>query len=397
MLLTAAIIVSATACSGSPAETTSTTTTTAATTEATTTTAETTTAEATTTEAETTTAETTATEAETTTEATTTTAETTTTTTTTTAATTPAPAVDKVRTELSNPNANETTKKIYAYIMDMQGKGIISGQQESTWMGSPEYEMDYIHDASGEYPAIRGLDFMNNDFAGCVKRAKEWWERGGLVSICWHCGADFNGSWAQSQNTEIDWDKALVEGTPEYEAMIKGIDKAAQSLLELQEAGVTVLWRPYHEFDGAWFWWGKGGAENFKTLWKIMYDRYTNHWKLNNLIWVYGYSHKISKDWYVGDEYVDVVGADCYDGGIQHVRYSRVKSYAMDGTPICYHENGEIPNPDDLIKKDVQWVWFMTWHTQHITDSEFNTPESIKHAYTHDYVITLDELPDFTA
>ena len=56
---------------------------------------------------------------------------------------------------------------------------------------------------------------------------------------------------------------------------------------------VPVLWRPLHEFDGAWFWWGKGGAEAFKKLWRLMYDRFTGLHKLDNLIWVLGYSHEM--------------------------------------------------------------------------------------------------------
>ena len=48
------------------------------------------------------------------------------------------------------------------------------------------------------------------------------------------------------------------------------MDKAAEALQELKEENIPVLWRPFHEFDGAWFWWGKGGSENFKKLWIMM-------------------------------------------------------------------------------------------------------------------------------
>ena len=41
--------------------------------------------------------------------------------------------------------------------------------------------------------------------------------------------------------------------------------------------------------NGVWFWWGnKKGKDGIAKLWKMMYDRYTNHFKLNNLLWVWG-------------------------------------------------------------------------------------------------------------
>ena len=222
---------------------------------------------------------------------------------------------------LSNPNADKRTVNLYNYICETYGNNIISGQQESTWMGSEQYEFDYIYEKTGKYPAIRGLDFMNDDFLGVIRRSEEWSERGGIVTICWHCGADFSGSWAESQSTEIsDWDKALTPGTAENDKLLKGMDKGANALAKLQEKGVTVLWRPFHEFDGKWFWWGKGGAANFRKLWIMMYDRYTNYHKLNNLIWVLGYSHTSNRDiadWYpVRDDDGTLIGTLAIGGNI---------------------------------------------------------------------------------
>ncbi len=298
---------------------------------------------------------------------------------------------------LSNENATDRTKFLYDYICETYRNGILSGQQESTWINNnPQHEMEYLEEVSGKLPAIRGLDYMHMDFDGVNKRATEWWDKGGIVSICWHCGKDFTGEWKDSQNTIIeDWDAALTEGTPEYEELIAGMDKGAEALLELKEAGIPVLWRPFHEFDGAWFWWGKGGAENFKKLWQIMYDRYTNHWELDNLIWVLGYSHKTSDGWYPGDEYVDISGADNYGAGTQLKKYQAIDSYIEPDIPLAYHENGEIPDPDSMISDGADWVWFMTWHTDYITDENKNSKETINEVFNHEYVITLDELPDF--
>lgn len=298
---------------------------------------------------------------------------------------------------LSNQNASKAAEELYGYICETFGNAIISGQQESTWMGSDQYEFDYIYKKTGKYPAIRGLDYMNDDFKGVNERAADWHKRGGIVTICWHCGCDFSGSWDECMKTELDdWDKALTEGTPEYKKLIAGMDKAAEALKELKEQNIPVLWRPFHELDGGWFWWSKGGAENFKKLWIIMYDRYTNHHKLDNLIWVFGYSgnNRDYDKWYPGDEYIDIIGADSYSDGANEKLYRSVEKIADGKMPICFHECGRIPTVKQLKDGKADWVWFMTWHTEYITDG--NDIDDLKNIYNDEYVITLDELPDFT-
>ena len=295
---------------------------------------------------------------------------------------------------LSNPNATEEAKQLYAYLCGLSGQGVLSGQMESTWMGSPDYEMDYIFEKTGKYPAIRGLDYMHDDFDGVNERAIQWWNEGGIVTIMWHTGSDFNGEWADALADEItDWEATLTPGTSEYVNFVAGMDKAAEALLELQEAGVPVLWRPFHEFDGRWFWWGKGGSDYFIRLWKLMYDRYTNHWGLNNLIWVLPYSGngKAYGNWYPGDEYCDILGADSYAGGVQNKLYKLLTMVCDSGKPYCFHECGTNPTAEEL--QTTPWIWFMTWHTDHIVSN--NDPEALKALYNSDYVLTKDELPAF--
>lgn len=302
---------------------------------------------------------------------------------------------------LSNENADEVTKKVYEYICNTYGNGIISGQQESIWVDGPDYEMNYLLDITGKLPAMRGFDFMNDDFDGVIERAAEWWEKGGLVTICWHCGKEFTKEYNACKEDEItDWDATLTPGTPENEVFVRNMDNAGNALKELQKKGVPVLWRPFHEFDGAWFWWGKGGAENFKKLWVMMYDHFTNDLELNNLIWVLGYSHNGKlyhgkpKEWYVGDDYCDIVGADTYEvseNGAEKRLFKIVDSIAGRTKPLIMHECGLIPEVEDF--RSVPWGSFMTWHTQYLIDE--NTKEHLKEIYNSEYVITLDELPSF--
>lgn len=303
---------------------------------------------------------------------------------------------------LSNENATPQATALYRYIASVYGNGIISGQQESTWVGDSEYEMNYIYNATGRYPAIRGLDFMGDDFSGVVSRAKAWAERGGIVTICWHCSSAFDQSYdacKADEFTEEQWEAVLTEGTAEHAAFIAGMDKAGSALLQLQNEGIPVLWRPFHEFDGGWFWWGKGGSEYFKRLWIMMYDHFTYDLGLNNLIWVLGYSHNGTDygtdlaDWYPGSRYCDIVGADSYEvaeNGAEGRLFNPVEKTTNEVKPLAMHETGKIPTVSQF--ENIGWVYFMTWHTEYLIDT--NTTQELSAIYNSDYVITLDELPD---
>lgn len=297
--------------------------------------------------------------------------------------------------ELSNPNAIENAKALYAYLQEINGKQCLTGQMESTWMGSPDYEVNYIEKHTGKLPALRGLDFMHNDFSGVTKRAIAWWEKGGIPTICWHTGADFASGYNESKDHNINWDEAFIPGSETNRKLLTAMDRAVPYLQQLEDAGVPVLWRPFHELDGGWFWWSKGGSEGFVKLWQMMYSRYTDYWGLDNLIWVLGYSGNGGNmaAWYPGDSYVDVIGADSYTPGANGHLYEEVAALAPEGMPIVFHECGTIPTQEQMEQAAAPWAMFMVWHTDYITSHANNTPESLKAIYNSDYFITLDELP----
>lgn len=289
---------------------------------------------------------------------------------------------------LSNPDADENARKVYDYICENFGTYMLSCQQESTWMSTPDYEMDIIEKATGKLPAMRGLDFMNGDFKGVVERSKKWHEKGGLVTICWHTGINGKG-YNESLKDEPDFEKLLTPGTDEYNAMIANWDKAANALAELRDAGIPVLWRPFHEFDGGWFWWGKKGGDNFIKLWQMMYDRYTDEFGLTNLIWVLGYSGEVKDGWYPGDDYCDIIGSDTYDNSTNKIPW--VKLSAMNtGKPMAFHECGNVPPVEKFEEDGDLWSWFMIWHTDFIKNQD---KENLSAVYNSERVITLDELP----
>ncbi len=300
--------------------------------------------------------------------------------------------------KLSNENSIESAKILYEYLRKTYKNACLTGQMESTSMGTPDYEMNYIKENTGKLPAIRGLDFISNDFDGVVERSTQWWEKGGIVTICWHTGADFASGYKECLEDNINWEEAFVPGSDTYNALLEGMDRAVPALQKLEAAGVPVLWRPFHELDGGWFWWSKGGSENFVKLWQLMYNRYTEYWGLDNLIWVYGYSGnaKEMNAWYPGDMYVDLVGADSYTPGVNEHLYQACEDINPKGMPIVFHECCMIPTEEEMISTGAQWLYFMVWHTSWLTDtSQGNTIERLNEIYNSDYFITLDKLPQF--
>ncbi|WP_208586850.1 glycosyl hydrolase [Gracilibacillus suaedae] len=77
---------------------------------------------------------------------------------------------------LSNSNASYEAKKLFQYICSIYGNKILSGQQESDWKAPADDELDYIKEKTGRLPAIRGLDYINDDYEGVNKRSIEWFQ-----------------------------------------------------------------------------------------------------------------------------------------------------------------------------------------------------------------------------
>lgn len=340
---------------------------------------------------------------------------------------------------LADKNATPETQSLMNYLCDVYGNGILSGQQEIYGGGNDgdyELEFDFIENLTGELPAIRGFDFMNyNPLYGwddnTTERVIEWVnDRNGIATACWHINVpkDFTNyeigdtlDWTDCtytpDGTDFDTNNAIIEGTKEYEYFMEAIDDLAEQLLRLQEANVPIILRPLHEAEGnsnidgsgSWFWWGKGGAETYKELWKLLYTTLTEEYGLHNIIWEYNsYDYTTSAQWYPGDDYVDIVGFDKYntvynrhDGltkgpnvdAISSTFYSLV-NLTNGNKLVSMPENDTIPTIENMKIEKAGWLYFCPWYGEHILDSSKNDPETVKAIYQDDYCINLADLPE---
>lgn len=183
-------------------------------------------------------------------------------------------------------------------------------------------------------------------------------------------------------------------GSTSYNLLIRDIDAISAQLKRLETAGVPVLWRPLHEAGGTWFWWGAKGSAATKQLWTLMYDRMTNHHKLNNLIWVWNWE---DPSWYPGNSAVDIVSTDIYATAGTHdpqtAAFNRLKTLSGDTKLIAMAENGPIP----VWFSSAPWSFWMTWNGAFITDGVSNSKSFLKSIYNSPNVLTLDEIQGWSS
>lgn len=378
--------------------------------------------------------------------------------------------------DLSDSNATANAKRLYQYLQDIYGEYIITGQMENAWNDDCDM-LSRVYDSVEKYPALMGFDFMDYTSLGYSKtnvqteRAIKFWKgqdwdgntmvsgQHGIVAFCWH----WRDPTAESGTTglyepdktdfripyDTDSDSWNTSST-DYTEMMADLDVIAAELLELQEAEVPVIWRPMHEGAGnvglyndtgvAWFWWGAGNTTSYDSensnytvstdedlcgecyiaLWKLMYEYFTETKGIHNLIWLWNGQNEA---FYPGDDYVDIIGDDIYDGdsdstyGNHSSRKSVYTTYSTDmGSTtkmVCLSECGYLPNPQACYDDSAMWSFFMVWNDgdwdstnscvstntasgNFWSGTYYNSDETKSTVYNHQYALTLDELPDLT-
>ena len=307
-----------------------------------------------------------------------------------------------------SPDAQPVVAQLLQFLHESSGRHILAGQQETVdWYGKEnDAEMQYLEQLTGKLPAIRSFDllFYSHSEEGrrgqrVAQRAIEWHERGGIVAICFHWFAGAPRSHFYTRQSDFNLNRALLPGTRDHEEFIADMDVIAEELKLLRDAGVPVIWRPFHEASGGWFWWGARGPEPFKLAWRTMFDRFTRHHELNNLIWCFNPTEKRGalENWYPGDDVVDMISLDVYPllGGRPTFasEYKRFHQFRDGRKVVALTENGPIPDPDRLFAEGANWPFFSTWSGKYLTDGRTNPPDFLRRVYQHPRVITLDKLP----
>ncbi len=309
-----------------------------------------------------------------------------------------------------NKNATAEVIAVLQYLDSIKGKGVITGQHTQTML---QKELAYIEEATGKLPAMCGFELLayspNINYDSCdeaalteiyenrgtLQKAYEWAERGGLLTFTWHWYSPIGGKDKSffTCNTDFDASKVLVEGTAERAAFFSDLDVMAELLQGFKDKHIPILWRPFHESEGTWFWWSAKGMDTARELYRLMFRYYTEEKQLDNLIWVW---NNPRPEGYVGDEYCDILTADFYPPAHQHTAMKPQFDALTEVTiakPRAIGELGTFPSIAEMSEQGAEWLWFMIWSNEYCASEQYCTNEVLREQYSHPYAITLDKLP----
>ncbi len=317
---------------------------------------------------------------------------------------------DKITTPC-NEHALPCVREVMKYLSDITYRKVITGQHTQTMA---QEELHHIEAITGKKPALLGFELLsyspNINYSdtdepcmtevaenyGTLKRAWEWADEKGLITFTWHWFSPLGGHSKSfyAANTTFDASRAVISGTPENRAFISDMDVMAGLLRPFCERGIPILWRPFHEGDGNWFWWGAKGAETLKRLYRMMYERFTQVHALHNLIWVW---NAPTPECYPGDDVVDIISRDMYPP--EHNHTSRRDAYdeliRITETPklVLIGETGTLPSVDAIVEERVGWASYMTWSKGFCLEENHTSFAVLKSIYDSPNAVTKDSLP----
>ncbi|AZM64444.1 glycoside hydrolase family 26 protein [Streptomyces althioticus] len=289
------------------------------------------------------------------------------------------------------------------YLRSISGNHIVSGQHNKEPASAPGQYTQQVKDVTGQYPGLWGGDLMFNatDVANrqrVVDQARTEWANGSLVTLTWHVCPPTGGSscafegGVKSNISNAQFSQIITEGSALNNAWKRRLDEVVPYLQQLKNAGVPVLFRPLHEMNESWNWWGnRPGANGSARLYQITRDYLAGTKGLDNLIWVWNVQDNPAGGWssyYPGNQYVDVVSLDVwYKNHPSSADYQQMQSIA--GTkPMAIAEMGKVPDAA-LLNSQTRWAWFMMWSEQLRGN---NTNAEIQAAYFHPRVLNQGEV-----
>jgi mannan endo-1,4-beta-mannosidase len=303
-----------------------------------------------------------------------------------------------------DPQATKEAKQLLKYLYQQQGKTLISGHHD--YNREINQYTGRIYQITGELPAIWGCDlsYLSGDHGQKVVEAViRKHAQGHIITLMWHVGRPQDEPpypWKESVQAEMadkEWAALFDPYSDIHRRWLAQVDRIAGFLKQIQDAKVPILWRPYHEMNGIWFWWGdRPGADGFARLWNMLYDRLVDHHQLHNLIWVWNpnaprdrendeaYAYE---DYFPGLDKVDILAADVYHNDYKQSHHDDLLALG-EGKLIALGEVGEVPTPE-ILDQQPMWSWFMCWANW---VDKANTPEGIRALYAYPKTANRNEI-----
>ena len=240
----------------------------------------------------------------------------------------------------SDPKSTPEAVKLYRNMLKLQHKGLMFGHQDAFAYGTSWYAEEGrsdVKDVCGDHPAIIGWElghlelgnsysldsvFFDNIRKGIQKASK----MGAINTISWHFRNALTGgtAWDVSSKKTV---ASILPGGEKNELFKQYLDKLATFMLSLktdQGKFIPVLFRPFHEHTGSWFWWGKDlcTVDEYKTLWRYTVNYLRKTKNIHHLLYAYSTDRFNTTEEYLerypGDDLIDLVAFDLYDRGPEY-------------------------------------------------------------------------------
>ena len=289
-----------------------------------------------------------------------------------------------------NPKSSPEAIALLKFLYSISGSYTLTGQHNypDTKDRNTQFAAQYI----GKTPAVFSTDWgfaKDGDTDSYLARpdivaeAIRQHRSGSIITICWHAvppTADEPVTFqpppgrvvppeslmsVQGKLLDQQFRDVLTPGTELHKRWCAQVDSIAGYLKQLQKARVPILWRPYHEMNGDWFWWGgRHGQYGTRALYIQLFNRFVKYHKLNNLIWVWSvdrptrpemhYSH-----YFPGLKYLDILALDVYGSEFNQTYYDSLVILSK-GKPVIL---GEVGNPPtlEILQKQPKWGLYVIW------------------------------------
>ncbi|WP_422350932.1 glycoside hydrolase family 26 protein [Flagellimonas sp.] len=238
---------------------------------------------------------------------------------------------------MADKKTGQETKYLYHRINKIKERGYAFGHQDATaygigWKNDGSLYKSDVHEVVGDHPAVHGfeighielgetqnLDTVNFNLMKLLIRKAH--QKRGIVTISWHPDNPV------SQKSAWDTTKAVkyvLKGGPLHTKYKGWLYRVADFLNDLKDErgnAIPIVFRPYHEMNGTWFWWGEGNCTSveYKQLWKETVDILSNEFNVHNVLYAYSVNTFQTEEeylkYYPGDDYVDILGVDIYQHG----------------------------------------------------------------------------------
>lgn len=288
----------------------------------------------------------------------------------------------------ADPDSNIQAKNLLCYL---KNNTYISGQTDMP-------DADKVQQWTGRYPAIIAFDFYrytDGDTSETQKAIDFAKVKKGIVAFQWHWKCPRGGEYY----TDCAFDQDMNNPNSK---LYQDIDVVARELKKMGDAGVPVLFRPLHEANDNFMWWAKKGTDNYKRLWKLIYDR-VNAQGVNNVLWVFngmagtgGYRSNM-RDWYPGDNMVDAVTSDYYQSWADYNTLKAIGNNKVVGIAETF--NALNPATEPPFSFSIVWAFRDCYRTQGQPSSGDvkGCENSWRTAMNNSRTISIDQLPDFSA